>query len=137
MRLANLSLQMKRCIFPAGIKPLAPYSPGVYVESTKTLYISGQLGFDPKDGKVLAKTVAEQTDEALKNVGKVLAEVGLNFDNLVSVEVLLNDMADFAAMNEIYAKYFPSNPPSRAAFAVKQLPLDAKVEIKGVAVKFD
>ena len=129
---------MKRCIFPQGIKPLAPYSPGVYVEATRTLYISGQLGFDPKDetGKTLAKTVAEQADLALQNVGKVLKEVGLGFENLVSVEVLLANMDDFGAVNEVYGKYFPKDPPARAAYAVKTLPLNAAVEIKGIAVKF-
>lgn len=130
---------MKRCIFPAGIRPVAPYSPGVYVEATKTLYISGQLGFLPDDptGKALASTIEEQTDLALKNMGKVLAEVGLSFENLVSVEVLLSDMSFFGQVNGVYGKYFPKDPPSRAAYAVKGLPLNALVEIKGIAVKFD
>lgn len=126
---------MKRCIYPAGVVPIAPYSPGVLVSGQQTLYISGQLGF-LADGKTLAPNVAEQTKLALERLGSVLKEAEMTFENVVSTDVLLADMEDYAAMNAEYAKFFPANAPARAAYAVKGLPLKAMVEIKAIAVKF-
>ncbi len=125
----------KRCVFPNGVVPIAPYSPGVWVERTQTLYVSGQLGF-LDDGKTLAGSVADQTRLALERLGAVLKEQNLGFENVVSTDVLLADMADYAAMNAVYAKFFPSEAPARAAYAVKGLPLAALVEIKAIAVRF-
>ncbi len=93
----------KRCIFPGGVKPAFPYSPGVWVEHSQTLYISGQLGM-LDDNKTLAATVSQQTVVALERMGKILKEVGLSFENVVSAEVLLTDMDNFAAMNAEYVK---------------------------------
>jgi 2-iminobutanoate/2-iminopropanoate deaminase len=93
----------KRCIFPGGVKPAFPYSPAVWVEHSQTLYISGQLGLKD-DNKTLAPTVSEQTVLALERMRVLLKEVGLTFENVVSAEVLLTDMDNFAAMNAEYVK---------------------------------
>ena len=126
----------KRCIFPAGVVPIAPYSPGVWVERTQTLYISGQIGLLP-DGKTLAPTVGEQTVIALEKMRAVLKEVDMTLDDVVTTDVLLTDMANYGPMNEVYGKFFSKNAPARAAYAVQGLPLGALVEIKAVAVKFN
>ena len=124
---------MKKGIYPAGASALAPYSPGMYVEATKTLYISGQIGIKA-DGK-LAATIQEQTSIALERMGQVLKEAGMDFENVVSTDVLVTDMANYGAVNETYAKIFTKEAPARAAYAVKELPFNALVEIKAIAVK--
>ena len=124
---------MKRIIkttkAPAAI---GPYSQAV--ESNGTLYISGQVPLDPVTMKLVEGGIVEQTTQVLKNIGAILKEAGYDYSDVVKSTCLLSDMANFKAMNEIYSLYFPENPPARAAFAVKELPLGALIEIETVAV---
>lgn len=115
---------------------LAPAAIGPYSQAVKagpTLYISGQLPIDPETGSFAAADVAGQTERSLKNIGAILTQAGYSFDDVVKTSVLLADIADFGAMNQVYAKYFEKNCPARAAFAVKDLPRGALVEIEAVA----
>lgn len=125
---------MKRIIItddaPAAI---GPYSQAVEVNTT--LYISGQIPIDPKTGKVVEGGIIEQTEQVLKNIGAILNEAGYSYSDVVKSTCLLSDMANFKAMNEVYATYYPSEAPARAAFAVKDLPLGVLVEIETIAAK--
>lgn len=78
--------------------------------------------------------VAGQTEQVMKNMGAILEASGTSWEKVVKTTILLEDMADFATVNEVYGKYFPSEPPARATFAVKGLPLGAKVEIEAIAL---
>jgi 2-iminobutanoate/2-iminopropanoate deaminase len=82
-----------------------------------------------------APDVAGQTEQVMKNLGAILTAAGTSYDKIVKTTILLADMSDFATVNEVYGKYFPSNPPARATFAVKGLPLGALVEIDAVALE--
>ena len=118
--------------------PTAPAAIGPYAQAVKagnTLYISGQLPIDPATGAFAAEDVAGQTEQSLKNIGAILAQAGMGYENVVKTTVLLADIADFGTMNEVYAKYFTADCPARAAFAVKDLPKGALVEIEAVAWK--
>ena len=112
---------------------IGPYSQAV--EAGDTLYISGQLPIIPTTGAFPSDDVREQTKASLDNIGAILAEAGMSFANVVKTTVLLDDMGDFAAMNEVYSTYFEKPFPARAAFEVAKLPKNAKVEIEAVAVK--
>lgn len=125
---------MKKVInSPKAPKAIGPYSQAI--EANGTLYISGQLPVDVNTGKFIEGGIKEQTEQALKNIGYILEEAGYTFDNVVKSTCLLSDIADFAAMNEVYAKYYTNDCPARAAFAVKSLPMGALVEIETIAVK--
>ncbi|GMH45950.1 hypothetical protein BSKO_13914 [Bryopsis sp. KO-2023] len=110
---------------------LGPYSQAV--KANGMLFVSGQLGLIP-GSKELSPDVSAQAEQVLKNVGAVLEAGGSSYDKVVKTTVLLADMADFVPVNKVYATYFPENPPARAAFAVKTLPLNALVEIEAVAI---
>lgn len=112
---------------------VGPYSQAV--EAGGTLYISGQIPLVPATGKIVEGGIQEQTDQVLKNIGAILEAAGYRFENVVKSTCLLSDMANFKAMNEIYANYYPSGHPARAAFAVKELPLGVLIEIESIAVK--
>ncbi len=125
---------MKRIIqtdqAPAAI---GPYSQAI--EANGTLYISGQIPIDPQIGKVVEGGITEQTTQVMKNIGAILEAAGYSWKNVVKSTCLLSDMANFKAMNEVYGAYYSENPPARAAFAVKELPLGVLIEIETVAVK--
>ncbi len=112
---------------------LGPYSQAV--EINNTLYISGQVAVDPLSGSIVQGGISEQTEQVLKNVGAILEEAGYSYDDVVSSTCLLSDMSAFKAMNEVYERFYRSNQPARAAFAVKELPLGALLEIVTVAAK--
>ena len=112
---------------------IGPYSQAV--EANGTLYISGQVPIDPAVGKVEAEGIKAQTEQVMKNIGAILDAAGYSFPDVVKSTCLLSDMQNFKAMNEVYGKYYPENPPARAAFAVKELPLGVLVEIETIAVK--
>lgn len=125
---------MKKVInSPKAPKAIGPYSQAIEVNGF--LYISGQLPVDVNTGKIVEGGIQAQTEQSLKNIGYILEEAGMNYSNVVKTTCLLNDIANFAAMNEVYAKYFTSECPARAAFAVRDLPMGAMVEIEVVAVK--
>ena len=124
---------MKRIISsPFAPKAVGPYSQAV--EANGTLYISGQLPIDPATGK-MAEGIEAQTARSLDNIRAILEEAGYTLDDVVKSTVLLADIADFGAMNAVYAEYFTENKPARAAFAVKDLPRGALVEIEAIAAK--
>lgn len=124
---------MKKVIAsPKAPAALGPYSQAIMFNDT--LYLSGQLGGDPATGK-LGATVEEQTRQALANLGAVLEEAGLSYADVVKTTVLLADIADFGAMNAIYAEYFTEDKPARVCYQVAALPKNAKVEIDAIAVK--
>jgi 2-iminobutanoate/2-iminopropanoate deaminase len=112
---------------------IGPYSQAVEVNGT--LYISGQVSIDPETGKIVEGGITEQTTQVMRNIGAILKAAGYSFDDVVKSTCLLSDMANFKAMNEVYATCYPENLPARAAFAVKELPLGVLVEIDAIAVK--
>lgn len=112
---------------------IGPYSQAV--EANGTLYISGQIPVDPKTGKIIEGGITEQTQQVMKNIEAILTEAGYCFADVVKSTCLLSDMANFKAMNDVYGSYYQTNPPARAAFAVKELPLSVLVEIETIAVK--
>lgn len=112
---------------------IGPYSQAVEVNGT--LYISGQIPIDPATGKIVEGGIEEQTTQVMKNIGAVLSEADYKFSDVVKSTCLLSDMSHFAEMNAVYGSYYAQNPPARAAFAVKTLPLNVLIEIETVAVK--
>ena len=115
----------------------APAAVGPYCHAKlcgNTLYASGQLGLDPTTG-ILAEGVEAQAHQALKNLGAVLAQAGMDYSDVVKTTVFLTDINDFAAINTIYAQYFSSEPPARSCIAVAALPKGGLFEIEVVAVK--
>lgn len=112
---------------------IGPYSQAIEVNGT--LYISGQVPVDPATAKVVEGGIVEQTKQVMKNIEAILDEAGYHFSEVVKSTCLLSDMSNFATMNEIYGSYYKENPPARAAFAVKELPLGVLVEIETIAVK--
>lgn len=113
-------------------KAVGPYSQAVEVNGT--IYVSGQIPVVPSDGSIPEK-IEEQTRQSLKNVGSILAEAGLSYENVVKTTVLLADIADFKAMNGVYAEFFTAEKPARACYQVAALPMGVKVEIEAVAVR--
>ena len=117
--------------------PLAPKAVGPYSQAIAhdaTLYISGQLPIDGATG-VMAEGIEAQTHQALKNLGYILNEAGYSYDDVAKTTVLLASIADFAAMNAIYAKYFQGEKPARICYQVAALPMGALVEIDAIAIK--
>ena len=114
-------------------KAIGPYSQAVEINGT--LYISGQVPIDPATGQVVKGGIKEQTGQVMKNIGAILEAAGYSFADVVKSTCLLSDMANFKAMNEVYGSYYKADPPARAAFAVKELPLGVMIEIETIAVK--
>lgn len=114
-------------------KAVGPYSQAV--EKNGVLFISGQIPIDPAIGKIVDGGIKEQTEQVLKNIGKILEVAGYSYADVVKSTCLLSDMDNFTAMNEVYARYYPENPPARAAYGVVRLPLGALIEIETIAIK--
>ena len=113
---------------------IGPYSQAVLAGDF--LYVSGQLPLDPVSGAMAGDTAAEQAEQSIRNLSAILEAAGMTLADVVKTTVLLADIADFAAVNEVYAKHFTGAVlPARAAFAVRDLPKGAKVEIELVAYK--
>ena len=118
--------------------PNAPAAIGPYsqaIEAGNTVYVSGQIPIDPATGAFAGEDIVSQTRQSLTNIKSILAQAGLRMENVVKTTVLLSDMENFAAMNEVYAEFFAEPYPARAAFQAARLPKDALVEIEAVAVK--
>jgi len=112
---------------------IGPYSQAVEINGT--LYVSGQVAIDPTTGKIVEGGIKEQTTQVMKNIKAILLAAGYSLSDVVKSTCLLADMSDFKAMNEVYAMFYTSDQPARAAFAVKGLPLGALIEIETIAVK--
>ena len=113
-------------------KAIGPYSQAI--ETNGTVYISGQLGINPETG-TLVEGIEKQTEQVLKNMGAILEAAGLSYSNVVKCTVLLDNMDNFKAMNEVYGKFFTEQAPARAAYGVVKLPLGGLVEIEAIAIK--
>ena len=116
----------------------APAAIGPYSQAVQTgnmLFVSGQIPIDPATGEFSGNDITTQTNQSLTNIKNILAAAGYALNDVVKTTVLLADIADFAAMNAVYAEYFCENKPARAAFAVKDLPRGALVEIEAIAAK--
>jgi 2-iminobutanoate/2-iminopropanoate deaminase len=118
--------------------PNAPAAIGPYsqaVQAGNMLFVSGQIPIDPATGAFAGDDIVTQTRQSLTNVKNILEAAGYTLNDVVKTTVLLADIADFGAMNEVYATFFNENRPARAAFAVKDLPRGALVEIEAIANK--
>ena len=111
---------------------IGPYSQGI--KAGKTIYVSGQIPIDPATGEFAGQDIETQTRQSLTNIKNILKEAGADMSEVVKTTVLLKDIADFAAMNKVYAEFFTEPYPARAAFQVAAIPKGALVEIEAVAV---
>ncbi len=115
----------------------APAAVGPYSQGTKTeelLFTAGQIPLDPATGSMVGDGIQEQTRQVLQNLQAVLEAGGASLDSVMKCTVFLQDMGEFAAMNEVYAEFFSENPPARSAVEVAALPLGARVEIEAIAL---
>jgi 2-iminobutanoate/2-iminopropanoate deaminase len=117
---------------PTAPGAIGPYSQAVVAGSM--IYTSGQLGIEAASGNFVAGGVAEQTRQALTNVQAILAAAGSGMDRVVKVLCFLSDIDHFAAMNAVYAEFFPTDPPARSCVEVARLPKDGLVEIEAIAL---
>lgn len=118
----------------------APAAVGPYSQAIKAngfVYTAGQIPLDPATGKIVEGDIQAQTQRALQNVQAVLEAAGSNLGNVVKTTVFLQNMADFGAMNEVYARFFEQGPPARSAVEVARLPLGVHVEIEAIALAGD
>ena len=117
----------------AAPKAIGPYSQAITTDGL--VFSAGQVALDPKSGELVGTTTAQQTEQVFKNLEAVLAAAGTNLGNVVKTTVYLADMADFAQMNEVYAKHFGAHKPARSTVQAAGLPKAARVEIDMIAVK--
>ena len=111
---------------------IGPYSQGIIAGDF--LYASGQIAINPATGNIEAEGIVAQTEQVLKNLGAVLEEAGLSYSDVIKTTVFLDNINDFATVNEIYAKYFTGDAPARSCVEVASLPKGALVEIEVIAV---
>lgn len=115
-------------------QPIGPYSQALKVgQSSGLVFVSGQVALDPGTGQFAGGDIGQQTARALENVKAVLEAAGSDLHHVVRTTVFLKDMNDFAAMNEVYQRYFEAPPPARSTVEVRRLPKDALVEIDAIA----
>lgn len=126
---------MNREIISTNHAPAAigPYSQAVRFSGTM-VYTAGQIPLDPATGQIVGDNATAQTEQVFRNLAAILEAAGSSFANAIKVTVFLKNMADFAAVNEVYARYFPTQPPARSAVEVARLPKDVLVEIECLAL---
>lgn len=126
---------MQRTIIytPDAPKPIGPYSQAVLVNGT--LFVSGQIAIYPESGEMVQTNISVETKQVMRNIEAILKAAGMSFAHVVKCSIFISDMNDFAAINEVYATYFPNNPPARETVQVSKLPKGANVEISLIAVK--
>lgn len=120
------------------VSPDAPAAIGPYSQAIKagnTLYCSGQIAIDPATNQMVTETIEAETEQVLKNLGAVLKAAGMDYSDVVSATVYMTDIQNYSRINSVYAKYFSTQPPARAAVQVANLPKNANVEIACIAVK--
>tara|TARA_R100001143_G_scaffold63605_1_gene73815 strand:- start:36945 stop:37325 length:381 start_codon:yes stop_codon:yes gene_type:complete len=110
---------------------LGPYSQAIIHQGI--VYCSGQIAIDPNKNTIVEGGITEQADQVMKNLKSVLMAANSDMEKILKCTIYLNDMSDFAALNEVYSTYFKSDPPARETVAVKGLPKDVKVEISCIA----
>ncbi len=118
---------------PSAPKPLAPYS--VATEAHGLVFISGQVAIDPATGERAPDDVAAQTELVMENIGKILADLGLGYQDIVKTTIFLADIADFPTVNQVYGRYVGGQPPARSTFQAGALPGGFKVEIEVIAAR--
>jgi 2-iminobutanoate/2-iminopropanoate deaminase len=111
--------------------PIGPYSQATI--SNGTMYVSGQIALDAKSGELVNGNIEEETHKVMKNLGAILQEAGMGFDNVLKCSIFVKDLNNFGAINEVYGSYFSSNPPARETVEVSRLPKDVNVEISCIA----
>ena len=124
---------MKALSTTAAPAAIGPYSQAIMAGDT--VYVSGQLPINPSTSEFAEGGIKEQARQSLNNIKNILAEAGMTMQQVVKVTVLMTDMSDFAAVNEVYAEFFSAPYPARSAFAVDALPKGGAIEIEAVAVK--
>ncbi len=126
---------MKKGVFPNGIKPIAPYSPGVIMNNI--MFISGQIAINPETSALVTDNIENETHQVMKNLFQVIQEAGFEPKDLVKITIFMSDMSYYETINRIYAEYFKGIDiyPAREAVAVKTLPRNVNVEISGIAIK--
>jgi 2-iminobutanoate/2-iminopropanoate deaminase len=113
-------------------KAIGPYSQAIVHNGLA--FLSGQIPLDPATGQMVEGGIAEQTEQVLRNLRAVLEACGSSIENVVKTTVFLKDMGEFAAMNEVYAGHFTTNPPARSTVEAARLPRDVRVEIDAIAI---
>ena len=124
---------MKALSTTAAPAAIGPYSQAIMAGDT--VYVSGQLPINPSTGEFAEGGIKEQARQSLNNIKNILAEAGMTMQQVVKVTVLMTDMSDFAAVNEVYAEFFSAPYPARSAFAVAALPKGGAIEIAAIAGK--
>lgn len=117
---------------PNAPKAIGPYSQAI--RANGFLFISGQVCFDPATGNLISGGIQEQTEQVIKNLSAILQAAGSGLDKVVKTTVYLKNMSEFAQMNEVYGRFFPSAPPARSTVEVARLPKDVAVEIDVIAL---
>lgn len=112
--------------------PIGPYNQAILTGNT--LYVSGQIPIDPSSGEMIVNSIEEETRMVMTNLGKILEKAGMDYNNVVKCTIFVNDMNNFALVNEVYGSFFSENPPSRETVEVSRLPKDSRVEISCIAV---
>ena len=113
--------------------PIGPYNQAVIANGF--IYISGQVGMNPKTGKIIKDSISEETEQVMKNLSSILNEASISFENVVKTTIFLSDMNDFSLVNEVYGKYFDEDTaPARETVQVSKLPLGVNVEISMIAL---
>lgn len=122
-----------KAVFPAAApNPMGPYSPGI--DTGSLVFVAGQVGRDPESGN-MRDGLQAQAEQALKNIGAILAGAGLTWANVAKTTCLLADINDFQSFNEVYLRFVSDPKPARATYAVKDLPGGALVEVEAIAVR--
>ena len=117
----------------SGPAPVGPYS--IATEANGFVFVSGQVAFDPATGDRVDADVAAEAAQTMKNIGSILGDLGLRYDDIVKTTIFLADMADFATVNEVYARSFSDEPPARSTVQVAALPVGFQVEIEVIAAR--
>lgn len=125
-------MQLKKVATEKAPQAIGPYSQAI--DCGEIVFTSGQIPINPATGNVEAVTIEEQTEQVMKNLGEVLKAAGSSFEKAIKTTCFLADIADFAAFNGVYAKYF-TEKPARSCVAVKDLPKGVKVEVEVIAAK--
>lgn len=114
-------------------EPIGPYSQAV--QSGNMLFVSGQIAIQRSSGNIVSTTIEAETEQVMINLEEILVAAGMDFTNVVKCSIFLKDMSNFPKVNEVYGKYFQTNPPARETVEVSRLPKDVNVEISCIAVK--
>ena len=126
-------MQKEIILSAAAPAPIGPYSQAVKVNGT--LYVSGTIALDAASGNMVQDSIQAETRKVLDNLGEVLKAAGMNYSNIVKATIFITNMNQFAEINEVYAGYFPQQPPARETVQVSKLPKGANVEISVIAVE--